>query len=297
MVEAMSEKQIYDQLCQLIWHHDRLYFIKHAPEISDEEYDRLFKRLEHLEREHPEWVNPSSPTQRVGESLTAGFQTAVHRIPMLSLANTYSKEEIEHFIRRIQKLVGNKSYAFAVELKMDGIAISATFEKGLFIRGVTRGDGRRGDDITANMRTIANLPLQLYGKEVPDFLELRGEVFIPRPIFQQLNEQKLQDGDQQWANPRNAAAGSLKLLHPREVEERGLSIVFYGVAEESTGALTKQSQVAPFLHSLGLPTLEYTACCQSIDDIWQFSEQIRSVRSSLSYDIDGIVIKVDDLKE
>jgi DNA ligase (NAD+) len=293
----MSTKHTYDELCKLIWYHNRLYYIEHTPEISDEEYDLLFKRLEQLEKEHPEWVTPASPTQRVAESLTAGFQNVVHRIPMLSLANTYSKEEIEDFIRRIQKLVGSKTFAFSAELKMDGIAISAIFEKGFFIRGVTRGDGRRGDDITANMRTISSLPLQLYGKDIPDFMEVRGEVFMPRPVFQQLNDQKLQDGDQQWANPRNAAAGSLKLLDPQEVAERGLSIVFYGIAEESSGIVTKQSQVSNFLHSFGLPTLEYTAYCHSLDDIWQFAEHIRSLRTSLSYDIDGIVIKLDDLKE
>ncbi len=293
----MATKHTYDQLCELIWYHNRLYYIEHAPEISDEEYDLLFKRLEQLEREHPEWISPSSPTQRVNESPTEGFKTVEHRLPMLSLANTYSREEIEDFIVRIQKHLGNKPFAFSGELKMDGIAISATFEKGKFIRGVTRGDGRRGDDITANMRTIANLPLQLYGKYVPDFMEVRGEVFIPRAVFQTLNEQKLQDGEPLWANPRNAAAGSLKLLDPQEVAERGLSIVFYGLAEESTGAVTKQSQVASFFHSLGLPTLEYTALCQSIEEIWIFAEKIRSLRSSLSYDIDGIVIKLDDLKE
>lgn len=293
----MATKHLYDQLCQLIWHHNRLYYITHAPEISDEEYDTLFKRLEQLEREHPEWISPSSPTQRVNESQTEGFHSIVHQIPMLSLANTYSKEEIEDFIIRIQKQLGNKPFAFSAELKMDGIAISATFEKGQFVRGVTRGDGKSGDDITPNMRTIENLPLQLYGENIPGFMELRGEVFMRRSIFQKLNEQKNQEGDQLWANPRNAAAGSLKLLDPQETARRGLSVVFYGIAEESSGFLTKQSQVNSFLHSLGLPTLEYTAYCQTSEELWNFAEKIRSLRSSLPYDIDGIVIKLDDVKE
>jgi DNA ligase (NAD+) len=293
----MATKHTYDQLCELIWYHNRLYYIEHAPEISDEEYDMLFKRLEQLEKEHPDWISPSSPTQRVNESSTEGFKTVTHRIPMLSLANTYSKEEIEDFIIRIQKQLGNKPFSFSTELKMDGIAISATFEKGRFVRGVTRGDGKSGDDITVNMRTIESLPLQLYGEDIPDFMELRGEVFMKRHIFQKLNEQKMQDGEQLWANPRNAAAGSLKLLDPQEVAKRGLSIVFYGVAEESSGVLTKQSQVTPFLRSFGLPTLEYIAHCHSIEEIWKFAEKIRSLRSSLPYDIDGIVIKLDDLKD
>lgn len=293
----MTTKQNYDKLCELIWYHNRLYYIEHAPEISDEEYDLLFKRLEQVEKDHPDWISPSSPTQRVNESLTDRFKTIAHRIPMLSLANTYSKEEIEDFIARIQKHLGSKTFAFSAELKMDGIAISASFEKGVFARGVTRGDGKQGDDITVNMRTIGNLPLQLYGNDIPDFMELRGEVFMPRPIFQQQNEQKAQDGEPLWANPRNAAAGSLKLLDPHEVAKRGLAVVFYGVAEESTSALTKQSQVNPFLRSFGLPTLECTAYCQSLEEIWNFAEKVRMMRPSLPYDIDGIVIKLDDLKE
>ena len=255
------------------------------------------KRLEQIEQEHPDWISPSSPTQRVSESLTSGFKTIIHRNPMLSLANTYSKEEIGDFIKRIQKQMGTKPARFSLELKMDGIAISATYEKGHFVQGVTRGDGRSGDDITANMRTISNLPLQLHNKDVPDFMEVRGEVFMPRMIFQQINEKKMQEGDQQWANPRNAAAGSLKLLNPQEVAERELSVVFYGIAEESSGQLVYQSQISPFLHKLGMPTLEYTGLGQSLDDIWEFAEKIRSIRPSLKYDIDGIVVKLDDLKE
>lgn len=293
----MDRKHAYEQLCQQIWHHNRLYYIEHAPEISDEEYDFLFKRLEQMEKEYPEWVNPSSPTQRVNESLTQGFKTVLHRTPMLSLANTYSKEEIQDFIERMQKWVERKEIAFAVELKMDGIAVSAIFEKGLFVQGVTRGDGKKGDDITANMRTISNLPLRLYGDHVPDLMEVRGEVFMPRSIFQQLNEQKAQGGEEEWANPRNAAAGSLKLLDPQEVAHRGLSIVFYGIAEISSKELTKQSQLVPFLRSLGLPTLDYHAYCKNIEEIWEFAEQVRTQRASLPYHIDGVVIKLDDFKE
>ena len=293
----MVTKHTYDQFCELIWRHNRLYYIEHTPEISDEEYDALFRRLEQMEKEHPEWISPSSPTQRVNESQGEGFKTIVHRIPMLSLANTYSKEEIEDFIARIQKQLGNKPFAFSAELKMDGIAISATFEKGRFVRGVTRGDGKSGDDITANMRTISNLPLQLYGNDIPEFMELRGEVFMPRKVFQDLNEQKMQDGEPLWANPRNAAAGSLKLLDSHEAAKRGLSVVFYGLAEETTELLTKQSDLLPFLQSLGLPALEYSAYCHSIDELWAFAEKIRSLRFSLPYDIDGIVIKINDLKD
>lgn len=293
----MTTKKTYDQLCEQIWHHNRLYYIEHAPEISDEEFDHLLERLEEIEKEHPEWISPTSPTQRVGESLSEGFRSITHRLPMLSLANSYSKEEIEDFITRIQKQLGNKSFSFSVELKMDGIAIGAIFEKGKFIQGVTRGDGKEGDDITTNMRTIENLPLHLYGENIPDFMDLRGEVFMPHTVFQFLNEEKAREGEPLWANPRNAAAGSLKLLDPKESAKRGLSVVFYGVAEESNHEITHQSQVNAFLNALGLPTLHHHAHCQTIEEIWGFAEKIRGLRSSLPYDIDGIVIKLDDLKE
>lgn len=293
----MTTKDVYDQLCQLIWHHNRFYYIEHAPQISDEEYDHLFKRLERIEQEHPEWISPTSPTQRVNESPTEGFQTVAHTIPMLSLANTYTKGEIEEFIGRLKKELGNKPLRFSTELKMDGIAISAIFEKGIFCRGITRGDGKRGDDITANIRTIETLPLQLYGDNLPDRMELRGEVYMEHAVFQKLNQQKTEEGQQLWANPRNAAAGSLKLLDPAEVRKRKLSIVFYSIAEESNGGITQQSQVPLYFQSWGLPALKYTAVCHTLEEIWAFTETIRKLRPDLPYHIDGIVIKLDDLND
>lgn len=293
----MIDKAHYDKLCEEVWFHNKLYYVDHRPQISDEEYDYLLKKIEHLEKEHPEWVSSASPTQRVGESLTRGFKTVKHAVPMLSLANTYSKEEIADFIKRMHKLIGKADVAFNVELKMDGLAVSLSFEKGIFTRGVTRGDGREGDDVTRNIRTIASLPLRLYGEEIPDFLEVRGEVFMPREIFQQLNEQKALEGEDEWANPRNAAAGSLKLLDPQETARRQLAMVCYGIAEEVPAKLTKQSQVKPLLSRLGLPTLERTTLCYTLDEIWAFAEEVRAFRSKLPYDIDGIVIKIDDFKE
>lgn len=154
------KKQDYDSLCQEIWEHNRHYYIEHAPVISDKEFDTLLKRLEEIERAHPEWISSTSPTQRVNESPAEGFRTVAHDTPMLSLANTYSREEVDDFIGRIQKLTGKKNTAFSCELKMDGIAISLRYEKGKFVRGLTRGDGKKGDDVTNNLRTIGNLPLQ-----------------------------------------------------------------------------------------------------------------------------------------
>lgn len=293
----MTTKSIYKDLCEQIWYHNRLYYIEHHPEISDEEYDWLLKRVEEIEKEHPEYITEASPTQRVNESLTQGFKSITHQTPMLSLANTYSKEEIEEFIHRIEKLMEGKPAAFTAELKMDGIAISATFEKGIFTQGVTRGDGKKGDDITANLRTISTLPLQLIGEDVPDFLELRGEVFMPHAVFQKLNELKEASEEPLWANPRNAAAGSLKLLNPREASARGLAIVFYGIAEDSSKRLTSQFQLVPYLNSVGLPAIRQTAYCQNLEDIWAFTEKVRELRRSLPYDIDGVVIKLDSFKD
>ena len=349
----MTTKEEYDHLCQEIWHHNNLYYSSHTPAISDEEYDKLFKKLEKMELDHPEWITPASPTQRVNERLTAGFKTVVHRVPMLSLSNTYSKEEIEEFIKRIQKLVEKDHFAFSVELKLDGIAITAVYEQGLFVRGVTRGNGKEGDDITANMRMITSLPKKLRGASFPDVLEVRGEVFMPRQVFKELNEKKKQNDEPTWANPRNAAAGSLKLLDPQETAKRHLATIFYGVAEDSSHQIKYQSEVVSFLAGFGLPVLDYTASfvissqepaerkevdvedrdegtalaiaekrsltdaplqptglsdesmkvadytarCESIGEIWDFAEKVRALRPSLPFEIDGIVIKLDDLKD
>lgn len=291
----MTTKERYLELCEEIWRHNRLYYAEHTPEISDEAYDKLFRELEHLEREHPDWISASSPTQHVNEKLTEGFKTIRHKVPMLSLANTYSKEEIEAFIARIEKLTGKKETAFSVELKMDGIAISAFYEKGKFVRGATRGDGKKGDDITANMRGIGNLPSEIKGEVIPSHLDLRGEVYMPRAVFEELNAEKEEAGEALWANPRNAAAGSLKLLDAAMSAKRGLAVVFYAIAEEEPRVLLSQSEVFPHLRALGLPVLEYTARCTSIDEIWAFAEKVRAIREKLPYQIDGIVIKVDDL--
>lgn len=290
--------QDYERLCAEIWDHNRRYYVEAKPIISDKEFDKLLRRLEEIEKEHPEWISPTSPTQRVNEGLSEGFTTVEHQVPMLSLANTYSKEEIADFIKRMHKLVERPAaLAFSCELKMDGIAITAIYEKGVFVRGVTRGDGRKGDDITVNMRTIASLPLRLYGKDLPDLLEVRGEVFMPHAVFAALNAEKVRLEEPLWANPRNAAAGSLKLLDAREASQRLLSIVFYGVAENSTVALKSQYSSHEFLYNLGLPTLKLHALCNNLEEIWEFADKVNKLRPNLEFDIDGIVIKVDDLRE
>lgn len=292
----MSRKE-YEALCHEIKRHDRLYYQEYNPEITDYEYDQLFKRLEQIEKENPSWVTPESPTQRIGDPLTGGFVQVAHEVPMLSLANTYSAEELGDFLHRVEKLLGKGKTPFCAELKMDGVAISVRYEKGKYVRGLTRGNGKVGDDVTANLRTIASLPLTLHGSHLPDLLEIRGEVFMPLKVFQKLNSEKEEAGLPLFANPRNAAAGSLKLLDPREVSHRKLHVAFYGIAEDSSKGPSSQYESHKFLHKIGLPgfAAHHRALCYDLDEILSFAKKIEKERDSLPFEIDGIVIKVDDL--
>lgn len=291
----MTQKE-YEQLCRDIWEHNRRYYVEHQPIITDQEYDHLYKELERIEKRHPEWVKPTSPTQRIPEQLTTGFSSVKHLTPMLSLENCYSKDELQAFITRVHKLCGQQDLAFSCELKMDGIAVSVCYENGVLVRGVTRGDGRKGDDITANIKTIAAVPLELPIDHPPELLEIRGEVFMTKANFDELNKQRSSGDEELWANPRNAAAGTLKLLDPREVARRGLSIVFYGLAPESTVPIKLQSECHKFLHSIGLPTLKSLSVCHNLDQIWQQAASIEALRPKLPFQIDGMVIKLDNLQ-
>lgn len=286
------KKEDYYALCQAIWRHNRLYYVEHNPEISDTAFDACMHRLEAMEKAHPEWILPTSPTQRVGEATTQGFTAVAHRIPMLSLANTYSEEEVMSFIARVKKLMEGQSPTFCAELKMDGLAITALYEKGHFVQAATRGDGQLGDNITANLRTLPMLPLQLEG-DYPDRLEVRGEVFLPHAAFERLNRAREEAQEPLFANPRNAAAGSLKLLDPKEVAKRGLECVFYGVAEGAP--VLSQYALHSYLRTLGLPTLRQVELCQDKEQIVAFIEKIRLMRALLPFDIDGVVLKVDTL--
>lgn len=288
--------QDYLALCEEINRHSRLYYSLHTPEIGDQEFDLLFAKLREVERKHPEWISATSPTQRVAEALTAGFTSVPHASPMLSLANTYSEKELEDFIARMHKLVGRRDLTFSVELKMDGIAISVRYEEGLLVQALTRGDGRYGDNVTNNLKTIKSLPLQL-SAPYPQVLEVRGEVFLKRSDFYALNEHRMQNELPLWANPRNAAAGSLKLLDPVETAKRPLDICFYAIAEIAPFAPTSQLEIHPLLKEYGLPTLPLVKSCSSIESILEFASQVQAARADLPFDIDGIVIKVDSLQQ
>lgn len=293
-----DNREYYLNLINEIKKHDKLYFIENNPIITDYEYDQLLKELEAIEKRHPEWSLPSSPTKRVGATLLKGFKQLEHTVPMLSLANTYSKEELEDFIKRIQKLLPRKEISYSVELKMDGVAVSVRYERGILVRALTRGDGKKGDDITTNMRTIRCVPLELSGTEFPEILEVRAEVFIQRQGFQKLNEEMEAQGEAPFANPRNAAAGSLKLLDPKDVAQRPLSAIFYGIAENSSQKIDKQHLVPSFLKQLGLPVFseKERGHCANIEEILFFADEIEKSRHQLPFDIDGIVIKVDEMR-
>lgn len=288
----------YHKLIHEVQHHDRLYYVEHAPEITDYAYDQLYKKLQAIEHAHPDWIAPTSPTQRVLEKTTKGFKQVAHTVPMLSLDNTYKQEELEEYIARVHKLLEKKGVPFCAELKMDGVAVSVRYKDGVFVQALTRGDGKKGDDITANMRTIRSVPLELTGPHIPNEIEFRGEVYMPHAAFQKQNKQKEEAGEDLWANPRNAAAGSLKLLDPAEVSERGLAAVFYGIAETQHPEVPSQHLVHEALKKWGLPVFahKHRAVCGNIEEIMSFAHKIEKERDHLPFDIDGIVIKVDLLK-
>ncbi|QVL57265.1 MAG: NAD-dependent DNA ligase LigA [Simkaniaceae bacterium] len=288
----MTTLDEYLKLLKEIKKHNELYFQKSQPEISDYEYDLLVKRVEKIEDEHPEWVPDDTPTRHVGEAPTKGFTQVKHEYPMLSLSNTYSKEEVADFIKRVDKLLEGRPVEYCVELKMDGIAMSLKYEEGKLVRGVTRGNGKRGDDITANVKTIQVIPHTLKEKVS---IEVRGEVFIPKKDFIEMNREREEEGDVTWANPRNAAAGSLKLLDSSEVAKRKLDIVVYnaiGSGEE------KQSKIHRYLKKIGLPvgSDKHFKVCRTVDEIFAFADEIEKIRGDLPFEIDGIVIKVDLLR-
>lgn len=293
----MTTYDDYISLVEEVRSHDFYYYQEARPIISDFEYDKLYKELETVEKAHPDWILQTSPTQNINDAAHPKFKRVEHRYPMLSLANTYSEEEIGDFIHRVEKLLEQKGAKFALELKMDGIAVSLRYEKGVFVQALTRGDGKKGDDITQNVRAIRSLPLKLQGAKIPEILEVRAEVFMPLSVFHALNVAKGKEGEELLANPRNAAAGSLKLLDAREVFRRKLSILVYDIAEQSEYSLSHQHEIAPYLKGLGFPVFDdgEREVATSLEDIIAFAHKIEKKREQLPFEIDGIVIKLDNI--
>ncbi len=295
---AATRKKLESLRAQL-HHHNHLYHVLDAPEIPDAEYDRLMRELQALEAAHPELVTPDSPTQRVGAAPIAAFGTVVHERPMLSLDNAFTEQAVRDFHRRVTErleLEEDAELSYSVEPKLDGAAVSLLYEGGVLVRGATRGDGTRGEDITHNVRTIASVPLRLTGKDVPERLEVRGEVFMPRAGFRRFNEQAAERGERTFVNPRNAAAGSLRQLDPRLTAARPLDAYVYSVGLAEGGKLPdRHSAVLDRLQEWGFKVCPERDVVQGIDGCLGYYEKLGARRDSLSYDIDGVVYKVDRL--
>lgn len=290
-----SVAQRIERLRREIHDHDHRYYVLARPAIEDEAYDRLMRELQELEDAHPELRTPNSPTQRVGGAPTRTFPTVTHDPPMLSLANSYSEEDVRDFDRRVRDLVKGAPLRYVAELKIDGVAIALRYRNGEFERGATRGDGTEGDEITANLRTIRSLPLTLHTaiRTLLD-IEVRGEVYMERADFDRLNEQQAAAGEKPFVNPRNTTAGTLKLQDPRVVARRPLRLFAYTLHAPAAG-LTLHSAALDTLRNLGLPVNEHFRLCDSIDDVVAFWREWEGRRDTLPYDIDGVVVKVDGL--
>ncbi len=286
------ERERLETLRKQIREYDYQYHVLDRPTISDQEYDRLFRELVDLEHAHPEWASPDSPTLRVGGMLLEGFQKVAHRSPMLSLGNVFSEEEIRQFDTRVKSAIDEAQLApeYVCELKIDGLATALTYERGVMVQGATRGDGVVGEDITANLRTIRSIPLRLL-EDIS--IEVRGESYLPRASFEALNERRRQSGDALFANPRNAAAGSLRQLDPGLVAQRRLAFFAYQVVTFEDGIQT-QSQALETLSALGFSVNPNWRKCKSIDEVVEYVAFAQSIRENLPYDIDGVVIKVND---
>jgi len=285
------------ELRRTIEHHDYRYHVLDAPEISDAEYDALFRRLEQLEHEHPELATPDSPTRRVGATPQSGFATVTHRHPMLSLANATSREEITEFDARIRKLADVDALEYVCEPKMDGVAVEIVYERGEFVQGSTRGDGTTGEDVTANIRTIKSLPLRLRKGDVPvpARLEVRGEAYLPLAPFQRLNREREEAGQPPFANPRNATAGSLKQLDPRVTASRPIALVCHGVAEPWRLAVKTHAALLTALTGWGLRVVPRHALCRDLDAVFRLFDALERDRDGLPFEIDGLVVKVNRL--
>ncbi|MUV38600.1 DNA ligase (NAD(+)) [Lentibacillus sp. JNUCC-1] len=287
-----AEKEI-NHLRELLRQYNHDYFVLDDPSVTDAEYDQTMRRLLDLEAEYPDLVTPDSPSQRVGAEPVDAFEKVQHRVPMLSLGNAFNEQELRDFDRRVRQGV-DSDITYVCELKIDGLAVSLTYENGQFVRGATRGDGTTGEDITSNLRTIRSIPLKVKDQTT---IEVRGEAFMPHKSFLGLNKDRDERGEEPFANPRNAAAGSLRQLDPKIAARRNLDIFLYGVGEWEDGELEAHSERLDYLKSLGFKTNPEWKKCATIDDVIDYVNKWTVERPELNYEIDGIVIKVDNLEQ
>lgn len=295
MSSTEAKKQI-QYLTDQINHHNDLYYQKNKAEISDFEFDQLLEKLTQLEKEFPELKLPDSPTQRVGGAITKEFPSVVHEYPMLSLGNTYSPEELKDFDGRVAKGLDDEPYEYFCELKFDGVSISLKYENGILIKGVTRGDGVRGDDVIANVKTIRTLPLKIKSKNVPARFEVRGEVFLPKDVFRQLNKEREDIGEETYANARNTASGTLKMQDSREVAKRKLDCFLYYLLGEDNKTGTHEESIKK-IESWGFQVSQTYKKCKNIVEVLKYIEHWEKKRNDLPLETDGVVVKVNSLRQ
>ncbi|MEU2445118.1 NAD-dependent DNA ligase LigA [Streptomyces althioticus] len=294
-VPAQAREQ-HATLAEQIEEHRFRYYVNDAPVISDAEFDRLLRELEELEERHPELRTPESPTQKVAGAYETEFTSVQHRSRMLSLDNTFNDEDLAAWADRIHRELGDQAFHFLCELKVDGLAVNLTYEHGRLVRAATRGDGRTGEDITPNVRTIAEIPDRLKGDKVPDVVEIRGEVYFPMEKFQELNARLVEAGDKPFANPRNAAAGSLRQKDPRVTATRPLHMVVHGIGVlEGYKGLTRLSQGYDLLKEWGLPTSPHNKVVDGLEGVREFIAYYGENRHSVAHEIDGVVVKLDEI--
>ncbi len=295
-VKAAPVEQV-EKLRERIRYHEHRYYVLSDPEIADPEFDEIFRQLKQLEATHPDLVTSDSPTQRVGGKPGQGLAAVEHAIPMLSLDNAYSESELLDFDRRVREVSRGRRIGFVCELKIDGLSLALTFEKGSLVRGITRGDGLRGEDVTTNVRTIRSLPLYLPGLDREDqkTVEVRGEVFLPLPSFQKLNEERELNGESLFANPRNAAAGTLRTLNPGVVARRNLDIFVYQAIVDGRAPRADHAEVLEWLKEAGFKVNPHWKRCGSVGEVADYCRQWEAKRDDLSYEIDGVVVKVDSV--
>ena len=282
-----------EELRNKLHHHNYLYYIKDAPEISDIEFDQILNELVSLENKYPQYFDANSPSQRVGSSLSNSFKTFNHKYRMYSLENSYSREDLVKWNERIEKNLGKNNLSFSCELKLDGVSISLSYEKGLLKKALTRGDGIQGDDVTENIKTINSIPLKLNRAIDYDFT-IRGEVIIEKKDFAEMNKIRERNGDTKYMNPRNTASGSIKLINSLEVKKRPLKCYFFQIISENYNILN-QTEALNLVEDLGFKTLKTNRFCKNINDVFDYINYWDKRRNDLNFEIDGIVIKVNNL--
>ena len=292
----MEDIKRIEELRNQLHHHNYLYYVQNSPTLSDQEFDHLMRELQDMEAKHPEVYDPNSPTQRVGSDLSTGFTQVRHRYPMLSLANTYNEQEVASWYENVRKDLDGEPFEVCCELKYDGLSISLTYEQGRLVRAVTRGDGEQGDDVTVNVRTIRAIPLVLPGTGYPDEFEIRGEILMPWKVFEQLNAEREKAEEPLFANPRNAASGTLKSLDPKLVAKRKLDAYLYYLLGDNVPSDGHYENLKT-AEAWGFKVSEGIRKANSLEQIYEFINHWDTARHDLPVATDGIVLKVNSLRQ